>query len=195
MTDTYAGGFLDGWAAAAETLRTRFDLIPRDATADPRINGERLGGSIRHSDPPEGKPGSWARILGHPKLTREALCVAQHAPGLTARQSTRLERLIDACDLLRPIGPDGKHGNRHTPWCGCDDVPSEPEGKPWLVGPQEPLRRLQWAEADSRGEAYIPAGRIRRLTEANLAALADCDPCKVHLIIGGACVHCGWEMR
>lgn len=56
MTDSYAGGFLDGWAAAAEALRTRFDLIPRDAATGPRIDAERLGGPIRHSDPPEGKP-------------------------------------------------------------------------------------------------------------------------------------------
>lgn len=34
MNDRYAEGFLDGWAAAAETLRTRFTMSPRAATAE-----------------------------------------------------------------------------------------------------------------------------------------------------------------
>lgn len=34
----------------------------------------------------------------------------------------RLQRLINACDDHRPLGPDGKHGNRHTPTCGCEDA-------------------------------------------------------------------------
>ena len=58
--------------------------------------------------------------IGDVKMTREALCVAQHEPGLSESQRVRLGRLIDECDRHRPVGPNGKHGNRHTPTCGCD---------------------------------------------------------------------------
>lgn len=177
-TDTYADGFLDGWATAAETLRTRFYLTARDAATGQRIDAAGLGGVGGHSDLPGGKPGDWAPILGHPKLMREALCVAQHAPGLSDRQSVRLERLIDACDLLRPIGPDGKHCNRHTPWCGCDDVPSDPEGRPWFVGPHPSLVREQVANTHT----------------IDLREALDCQSCTVRLMMAGACMHCGWAM-
>lgn len=61
-----------------------------------------------------------------PKMLRETLCVAQGLVGRSgdprAREHVeRLGRLIDECDRHRPLGPDGKHGNRHTPTCGCDD--------------------------------------------------------------------------
>lgn len=62
-----------------------------------------------------------------PKMLRETLCVAQSAIGHTYpldprkwEHIDRLQRLIDECDRHRPIGPNGKHGNRHTPTCGCD---------------------------------------------------------------------------
>ena len=66
-----------------------------------------------------------------PKMLRETLCVAQHA--INARpydedrkphHSRRLQVLIDALDETRPLGPNGKHGNRHTPSCGCGDAPA-----------------------------------------------------------------------
>jgi hypothetical protein len=61
-----------------------------------------------------------------PKELRETLCVAQTCIGLSddSRKRShmdRLQRLIDECDRHRPIGPDGKHGQRHTPTCGCED--------------------------------------------------------------------------
>ena len=63
-----------------------------------------------------------------PKMLRETLCMAQAAIGETFRLAPRarehldrLQRLIDECDRHRPIGNDGKHGDRHTPTCGCDD--------------------------------------------------------------------------
>lgn len=60
-----------------------------------------------------------------PKMLRETLCVAQTRIGLSgdprAREHVdRLQRLVDECDRHRPIGPDEKHGTRHTPTCGCD---------------------------------------------------------------------------
>lgn len=62
-----------------------------------------------------------------PKMLRETLCVAQTRignsdldQGRRREHIDRLQRLIDACDVHRPLGPDGKHGNRHTATCGCD---------------------------------------------------------------------------
>lgn len=61
-----------------------------------------------------------------PKLLRETLCVAQTRIGNSPLDEGRkwehihcLERLIDECDRHRPLGPDGKHGDRHTATCGC----------------------------------------------------------------------------
>lgn len=61
-----------------------------------------------------------------PKMLRETLCVAQSALGITYRTDlrmrehmARLQRLIAECDRHRPIGNDGKHGDLHTPTCGC----------------------------------------------------------------------------
>lgn len=63
-----------------------------------------------------------------PKMLRETLCAAQSLIGnsnLNADRRTehvnRLQRLIVECDRHRPVGPDGKHGDRHTPTCGCDE--------------------------------------------------------------------------
>jgi hypothetical protein len=66
-----------------------------------------------------------------PKMLRETLCDAQvhflNSVWLdeVPKQAhvARLQRLIDACDAHRPLGPDGKHGNRHTATCGCEDQP------------------------------------------------------------------------
>lgn len=64
-----------------------------------------------------------------PKMLRETLCVAAgvigRAPddGRKREHVDRLQRLINECDRHRPTGPNGKHGDRHTPTCGCEDVP------------------------------------------------------------------------
>lgn len=59
------------------------------------------------------------------KMTREALVIAEQAmlkhPGATAHQIKRIGGLIADIDRQRPIGSDGKHGDRHTPTCGCED--------------------------------------------------------------------------
>jgi hypothetical protein len=64
-----------------------------------------------------------------PKMLRETLCVAaamiSDSPWGEDRKLEhldRLQRLINACDRHRLLGPDGKHGNRHTPTCGCEDA-------------------------------------------------------------------------
>lgn len=66
-----------------------------------------------------------------PKMLRETLCSAQAALAEMARQGhgeqrlrehlDRIQSLIAECDRHRPLGPDGKHGNRHTSTCGCED--------------------------------------------------------------------------
>ena len=62
-----------------------------------------------------------------PKMLRESLCLAQAALYISPYNSDyikshaeRLQRLINECDRHRPLGPDGKHGDRHTDTCGCD---------------------------------------------------------------------------
>lgn len=60
------------------------------------------------------------------KSVREALCIAQTRLGDSTQDASAryiLQALINDIDRQRPLGPDGKHGNRHTPTCGCDDKP------------------------------------------------------------------------
>lgn len=64
------------------------------------------------------------------KPTREALCAAMSALLEHARNGldvyatpvrvARLQEIVDQIDRARPLGPDGKHGDRHTPICGCE---------------------------------------------------------------------------
>lgn len=67
-------------------------------------------------------------LLDSPKMLRETLCVAQARIsyssldlGRKAEHLRRLQKLIDEIDKHRPLGPDGKHGDLHTPTCGCFD--------------------------------------------------------------------------
>lgn len=65
-------------------------------------------------------------VADTPKMIRETLCVAQSLVGQYTgsyrkqEHMDRLQLLIDECDRHRPLGPDGKHGDRHTPTCGCE---------------------------------------------------------------------------
>lgn len=53
-----------------------------------------------------------------PKGLREHLCQQQtFAPDSLTRDV--MSMLIAHLDVHRPIGPDGKHDERHTPTCGC----------------------------------------------------------------------------
>lgn len=70
------------------------------------------------------------RVPDSPKAIRETLCTAQARiaesdldEGRKDAHIKRLGRLIDECERHRPLGPDGKHGERHTPTCGCDLAP------------------------------------------------------------------------
>lgn len=64
-------------------------------------------------------------VPDRPKQLKETLCIAQTAlleadDGRLGEHIARLQRLINECDVMRPLGPDGKHGDRHTSRCGCD---------------------------------------------------------------------------
>jgi hypothetical protein len=67
-------------------------------------------------------------VPDEPKQLKETLCVAQALIGNSELNQDRrqghmwvLQRLIDECDRHRPVGHDGKHGDLHTPTCGCED--------------------------------------------------------------------------
>lgn len=61
-----------------------------------------------------------------PKSLRETLCLSQaaliHAStgDVWNHHVNTVQKLINEIDKLRPVGNDGKHDDRHTPWCGCE---------------------------------------------------------------------------
>lgn len=60
------------------------------------------------------------------KLLRERLCAIQpllHDAPEDVRSA--VNGLVSLVDRHRPLGTDGKHGDLHTPTCGCDDRPTE----------------------------------------------------------------------
>jgi hypothetical protein len=85
-----------------------------------------LAAAIREQLEGEGPATGYPFGRDTPKMVRETLCVAQAAmsdradDGRKTEHIARLQRLIDICDEHRPLGPNGKHGDRHTPTCGCD---------------------------------------------------------------------------
>jgi hypothetical protein len=64
---------------------------------------------------------------GSIKMLKETLCDAQALAVFLQLNASiphyvdTLQKLINECDRHRPIGPDGKHGDRHTETCGCED--------------------------------------------------------------------------
>jgi hypothetical protein len=102
-----------------------------------------------------------------PKMLRETLSVAQAAVGWRASQGgeeqaeraaphrARLQRLIDECERKRPTGPDGGHGDRHTPECGCEDPEVE-----WAVRAAYPGKPFLHLPVPTRAHAEQTAGSI-----------------------------------
>lgn len=107
-------------------------------------------------------------IPGGPKMLRETLCAAQtaiaaHTSGWRAHDAAqhvaRLSTLISALDALRPLGPDGKHDDRHTPWCGCDDAPNVAADREPLLEPA--ARAVRTTREFQAGAAFgIPSGAV-----------------------------------
>ena len=55
-----------------------------------------------------------------PKGLREHLCQQQtHSPDERTRWA--IQDLINVLNTHRPLGNDGKHDERHTATCGCED--------------------------------------------------------------------------
>jgi len=63
------------------------------------------------------------------KMIRETMCLAEHALHESARAGSsrpsqgdfdRIRRILEDIDRQRPLGSNGKHGNLHTPTCGCE---------------------------------------------------------------------------
>lgn len=83
------------------------------------------------------------------KGLREDLCVAQSALSFYGGHNNpqdnrinRLDKIVQQIDILRPIGPDGKHGGRHTEFCGCEDNPYLDLLNSWRVIPAFPMYEL-----------------------------------------------------
>lgn len=120
-----------------------------------------------------------------PKMLRETLCVAQAAvirqvtdQGRRAEHVARIGRLITECDRHRPIGVDGKHGDRHTPTCGCD-VSS--------------LSELELVDAQPRGQWDRPCGNPScPLIYAHAGPCAPCPFCEIVAGRGKANVVRSW---
>jgi len=97
-----------------------------------------LGVGYRHALAHDGQPFALLELRDERdslKMLRETLASAQSAllaqlpvpmheadRGVRiAIDAERLGRLIAEIDRQRPLGPDGKHGDLHTPTCGCED--------------------------------------------------------------------------
>lgn len=110
-----------------------------------------------------------------PKMVREALCVAEHAVNQNVADINKhgapdvLAALINECDRHRPTGPDGKHGDRHTPTCGCEDVPLSP------YAPTASVLRAAGVLQRDGGDLPVPT------TLRMLAAAIDADELAGHL--------------
>lgn len=89
---------------------------------------------VHNSHGSEGRTGMES-VLGLPdprdtlKMLRETLAVAQGAVGQLGggripEHAERLGRIIAEIDRQRPLGADGKHGDRHTLICGCGEPES-----------------------------------------------------------------------
>ena len=56
------------------------------------------------------------------KMLREDLCRRQvQANQWPQSIQSAVDVLIEMIDRHRPLGPDGKHDDRHTDTCGCED--------------------------------------------------------------------------
>jgi hypothetical protein len=78
--------------------------------------------------------------VGDLKMARETLAIAHRAimdlerwDVNTNNHLSRIEKMMDQIYVMRPLGPDGKHGDNHTQRCGCEvvvewfDIPDFPD--------------------------------------------------------------------
>lgn len=118
------------WPDGAVTVRwvsRRASTVQWDCLEDAvAVHGH--GGQTRIEWHDESSQPTALVVPDSPKMIRETLCVSQacigNSPFDASRRDghlSRLGRLIAECDRHRPLGPDGKHGDRHTATCGCED--------------------------------------------------------------------------
>lgn len=60
-----------------------------------------------------------------PKMLHEAMTTAAYLlrtyGDLNSEPLAKIAAdIAKECERLRPLGPNGKHGDLHTEWCGCD---------------------------------------------------------------------------
>lgn len=53
-------------------------------------------------------------------LTEKLFQRAASEDGVRVRHLATVAALIEQCDMHRPLGSNGKHGDLHTATCGCD---------------------------------------------------------------------------
>ena len=58
------------------------------------------------------------------KTLREALCREQVATDWPDDVRAAVTDLTHLIDQHQPLGPDGMHGDQHTPTCGCPMTPT-----------------------------------------------------------------------
>lgn len=106
-----------------------------------------------------------------PKSMKEALSMAQTAIGVTFNEPMHsirtLQIMIDEIDRMRPVGLDGKHGDRHTPNCGCE---IDPEANSFaFVAEVPPLGTFgipqDWENRDPATGRHLRNGHVLVLSE------------------------------
>ena len=55
------------------------------------------------------------------KMLGETLRIAQSRCHRSPHDRARIQVLLNEVNRHRPVGSDGKHGDRHTRTCGCED--------------------------------------------------------------------------
>lgn len=71
---------------------------------------------------PQGEPIAYLAVPAKDlKMLREDLCMLMRmVPDVYSGKNYRLQMLLNEIDRHRPLGSNGKHGNLHTPTCGCE---------------------------------------------------------------------------
>lgn len=117
-----------------ETIRRGYPQV--SAAALRVLEGLRADLTARDDEPDaDGQVAHLVIDWTTPKALREALCLAQTALGLHPAASQawtairHLGALAAQIDVHRPPGPDCKHGDRHTPTCGCEDPTPPADGR------------------------------------------------------------------
>lgn len=108
------------WRLVGDEFRESFRrharaLAAAGLLADPDAIRQAKAGSVVHS------PASIKSVGEALKYAEAALLNFYHDNGQRSMYAEILRELLADIERQRPTGPDGKHGDRHTPTCGCAD--------------------------------------------------------------------------